>query len=129
MIMVKKILLFPESNYLRGKWWHRLSTVIFWFWLALTVIFTVKTLVIHPYHSCIDTKYSNYSEPLDLDCGTNAYNYAYLTYADEPLTNIFGGAAIIFIALYIAVILPSLLYRICLFIGKGATWRDSTNNT
>jgi hypothetical protein len=127
--MLKKVFVFPESNYLREKWWHRLATVIFYFCLAFIVVFTIKTLILDPYSSCITVKYFDFSKPSDLDCGTSAYNYAYSTYADEPITNILGSAAFIFIALYIAAIMPSLLYRMFLFVGKGATWRDSANVT
>jgi hypothetical protein len=97
--------------------------------LAFIVVFTIKTLILDPYSSCITVKYFDFSKPSDLDWGTSAYNYAYSTYAGEPITSILGGAAFIFIALYIAAISPSLLYRMFLFVGKGATWRDSANVT
>ena len=127
--MLKKVFLFPETKCLCEKWWHRLATVVFYFWLFSIVIFTVKVLILEPYSSCIATKYYNLSKPADLDCGSSAYNYAYSTYSSEPLANILSSAALIFIAMFVAAILPSLLYRILLFIGKGATWKDSSNVT
>lgn len=127
--MLRKVFLFPESNYLCEKWWHRLSVVIFYFCLAFILVFTIKILILDPYSSCITVKYFDFIKPSDLSCGTSAYSYAYSTYADESITNIFSGSVLISIALYIAAIFPSLLYRMFLFICKGANWKDSTNVT
>ena len=122
--MIKRALLFPSSNYLSAHWWHRLATVVFWAWLGAIAIFLLKALVLDPYSSCVSVKYLPADGPSDLDCGAKALDYALTNAAHESFPGVLLATSIVLVFSYAAALLPSLVYRVLLFIGKGNSWRD-----
>ena len=122
--MISRTLLFPRSKYLADRWWHRLATVVFWGWLATIVIYLYKALVLEPFSTCIRVKFAFPGKPNDLDCGTNAFDYAWTNATAESATSILLTGAFLLAAIYVAAILPSLVYRVVLYISKGGSWRD-----
>lgn len=123
--MIRRFLLFPASSYLANRWWHRLATVAFWTWLAVIAIWVWNTLILQPFSGCIRVKHSTPDDPIDLDCGSNAIDYAWTNVLAESASSIVITGAFVVAALYIAAILPSLVYRIILYIAKGGGWRDA----
>ncbi|MFY4728036.1 hypothetical protein [Nitrospira sp. BLG_2] len=91
--MISRALLFPRSSYLAGRWWHRFATVIFWVWLAAIAIFLFKALILDPFSSCMGVKYALPGEPSDLNCGSNAFDYAWINATAESLSSILLTAA------------------------------------
>ena len=122
--MISHALLFPRSTYLAERWWHRFATVVFWAWLAVIAVFLYKGLILNPFSSCIRVKFAILGEPSDLDCGSNAFDYAWTNAFAESLPSIFLTGAFLVLAVYVAAILPSLAYRVVLYIAKGSRWRD-----
>lgn len=125
--MISRALLFPRSSYLAERWWHRLTIVIFWTWLAAILVFLYKTLILDPFSSCIRVKYALPGEPNDLDCGSNAFDYAWANASAESLSSILLTGAFLVVAVYAAAVLPSLVYRVILYIAKGSGWRDTAS--
>ena len=93
--------LFPNSTYLGERWWHRLATVAFWLWLAGLVILALVNLV----------------------------ELASSSSANPTLPDVNGIGIIAISILYVLVILPSLLYRIVLYVAKGSAWKDPRSVT
>ncbi len=120
--MLKQFLLFPSSGYLRDKWWHRLTTVAFYAWLVVIVVWTAKALVFDPFIGCVKFAFLSQS---DLDCGSNAFDYAFMNIVSEPITSIIFGTVFVVLALYVVAVMPSAVYRLVLYVVKGAKWRDS----
>lgn len=125
--MIKRTLLFPSSKYLETHWWHRLANVIFWAWLLGVIISYFKGVVIDPYTSCIDAKYSVQDGPSDLDCGSNALDYAVTYISAESFSGLVFATVISSIFIFITALLPSLVYRLILYIAIGNSWADSNN--
>ena len=123
--MISRALLFPRSNYLANQWWHRLATVIFWIWLVAIVVYLYNNLIYDPFASCIQVKIALSGEPSGLNCGSNPFDYAWINISAESLPSSLLSGGILAIAIYVATILPSLAYRILLYIAKGNSWRDS----
>ena len=122
--MIKRALLFPSFSHLENNWWHRLATVVFWAWFAFIVIFLVKITVLDPFASCVSIKYSFPESPSDLDCGSNPVNYAASRVADESLPGMLLATALLSSVVFIAGLLPSIAYRMILYVAKGKSWRD-----
>jgi hypothetical protein len=62
---------------------------------------------------------------MEIDCGNNALDLAFTNVANESLPGVLGGGLAVMLVLYIAAILPSVLYRIVLYVAKGAAWRPA----
>lgn len=125
--MIRHALLFPSSTYLADRWWHRLATVVFWAWLAAIAVYVFKALILAPFASCVRFKYSSLGELEDLDCGSNAFDYAWTNTVAEPVSSILITGLFVVAVLYVSAILPSLLYRPILYISKGRAWHDSSS--
>ena len=123
--MITRALLFPSSTFLSSRWWHRLAVVVLWAWLAWLMFSLFKILVIDPHASCVAAKYGFPGAPSDLDCGSNALSYAITNASNETLQTIVVTSAIVAIIFYVAALIPSLIYRVLLYIGKGRDWKDS----
>ena len=126
-MMIRRALLFPRSSYLAERWWHRLATEIFWAWIATIAVFLYKTLILDPFSSCIRVKFALPGKTIDLDCGSNALDYAWANASAESLSSILLTGAFLVVAVYVAAILPSLVYRVILYVAKGSNWRDSAS--
>lgn len=123
-----KAFLFPCSTYLAARWWHRLAKVIFWVWFVFVLGYCWNVVVLTPFDSCMNLKIQMeifQREPSGLDCGTSAVSYFIRNSIDTAAPAEIGVGFIIVIAvLYLALIAPSLLYRLVLYIAKGSTWRE-----
>lgn len=95
--------LFPNSTYLKERWWHRLAIVAFWSWLVGLVIFALGKLG-------------------ELQSSSPSF-------ANPTLPDAIGFGMIAMSILYVVAILPSLLYRIVLYVAKGSAWRDPPSIT
>lgn len=42
--MIKSIFLFPDTAFLKEKWWNRLASVIFWLWVGLIFLLCVSAV-------------------------------------------------------------------------------------
>ena len=127
-----KVFLFPRSTYLSTHWWHRLATVIFWFWFVFVLAFCWHELIVKPFTSCIETNVQyeiHFNKPSGLDCGPNAVAYAIQDLKNSSTLEVVGGFLIFTIVLYIALAIPSLLYRLGLYIAKGDSWRNEITST
>ena len=123
-IFAQHALLFPNTEYLSNQWWHRLAKVIFWTWLAFLIVAAYKIFLLDPVTSCLQVKYASYPEPSALDCGSNAFDYAWGQLRNEPARNVLIGAAILAVIFYIVALLPSLVYRVLLYVVAGDNWKD-----
>jgi len=122
--VIGRILLFPTSPYLRGQWWHRLATVVFWTWVLGVAIYMLKAVVINPYSACVTMKFADPGKPMDFDCGRNALDYMWKNMAATTASDLLFIWLFLIVAFYVAAILPCILYRIILYVAKGATWRN-----
>lgn len=123
-------LLFPHSTYLAKQWWHRLAKVVFWVWFVFVLGYGWSEVFVKPFNSCHDTKVRLefiLKQPSELDCGTNAASYFIRPMKTWSPSEIGLGAALAITILYLALITPSLLYRLALYIGKGSSWRGAAN--
>lgn len=66
---------------------------------------------------------------MEIDCGNNPLDLAFTNVTDESILSVLGGGLAVMLILYIFAILPSVLYRIVLYVAKGAAWRDSPSIT
>lgn len=113
--------LFPDSPGLRTRWWHRLAVVGVWCWISYIILAFLKAVILDPHASCTAVKYSQYSDG-SLDCG-NIFSYAFRTLSESSAGEIaFTSALVIFVG-YIAVLIPSLSYRVVLYIATGGAWK------
>jgi hypothetical protein len=122
------MLFFPRSAYLARQWWHRLATVIFWFWFVFVLGFCWHIIFASPFTSCINTKIQTellLQVPSNLDCGSNAISYFVQNLKTSSLLEIAGGFVIFVLALYVVLLAPSLIYRLVLYVAKGSAWRDA----
>lgn len=125
--MVMKIFLFPRSTYLIAQWWHRLATVIFWFWFVFVLGFCWHTIIAKPFTSCIETKIQTeliLKEQSTLDCGSNAISYFMQNLNESTPTEIGAGILIFTVVLYVVLLAPTLIYRLLLYVVKGGAWRN-----
>jgi hypothetical protein len=95
--------LFPNSTYLRERWWHRLATVALWSWLPGLVFLALGKL-------------GDLASSWPVD-------------ANAPLPDVIGFGVVATSVLYVLAILASLLYRIVLYVAKGSAWRDPPSVT
>jgi hypothetical protein len=96
---IKAPLFFPDSEYLADKWWHRLATVIFWICFLLVAA--------HLIHAVWDI-WEGYDYQLNYD-------------GDIDWGERFGKVVIYAASLF----LPSIVYRVMLFIGMGSAWKGT----
>lgn len=77
MKLIKKLLLpfFPDSKYLRTKWWHRLTKVLTVAWTGIAVLIIVISLVFFPYQRVIDYIKAPNKVYKITDSKTNNYTY------------------------------------------------------
>lgn len=96
---MKAPLFFPTSEYLSNKWWHRLATVIFWIWLLMATASLI--------HAVWDIW-----EAYEYQTNENGY----IDWGER-----FGKVVIYAASLF----LPSVVYRVILFIGTGSAWKGT----
>lgn len=110
---VMKWLRFPQSGWLAQYWWHRLATVVFWAWGAFWVYLLWGYCAYNAWQDC------NRSVPADGDvfCGSNPWSGL-----------LFGKQADVLPLLLITTVaglfLPTVLYRISLFVVTGDKWKN-----
>lgn len=121
--MLMRILLFPRTAFLADKWWHRLATVMFWLWLPTVLVGAVHFVVLAPFRACIDALVS-LGAPVAGACGSNAFSYTFFNMVTDSLAFNLLNLALAFAALYLSLCLPSLGYRLVLYVVKGSSWRD-----
>ena len=118
------VFLFPSSQYLREKWWHRFASVVLWAWVAATIFFTLKWFVFDLYYNCTDSKTA--AQLSDLACGSGPFDFLASIFVNDA-----AGAGrfyfFILIAMAISLLLPGILYRVILYIAKGRSWKDHGN--
>lgn len=120
--MIKRIFLFPMSSELSGFWWHRLATVAFWSWLAAIAIYFYKSAISDPYSSCARVKYMVLERSSELDCGNSAFGYAWKNAFAGSFSSIMFTTIFVMFAMYLAAVLPSVLYRVILYVTTGRGW-------
>jgi hypothetical protein len=126
--MVATTFLFPRSQYLNEQWWHRLATVVFWAWLVFVCVSCLNTLVLDPFSSCMQTKIQSeilLGKPSDLNCGSNAFGYAFLNFKETAALEAAGATVFFVSVLFLFLAIPGLFYRIVLYIAKGSSWKDT----
>jgi hypothetical protein len=114
--------------YLATQWWHRLATVVFWAWFVFVLLHAWKLLIGDPFISCVDTQIlyeTTLGKPSTLDCGGNAFAYLLLNLKTSSALEVGGGSILVAAVLYVVVVLPSVLYRLVLYVAKGGAWRDA----
>jgi len=120
--MVQRLLLFPSSRYLREQWWHRLAVVIACSWAAYVTLTSLRLMVFKPFSDCVDVAIRA-DEASSLNCGSNAFDYAFHNIASESTFSVLVASTLLIAILYVSLIAPALVYRIFLFVAKGAAWR------
>jgi len=120
------IFLYPDSAALRERWWHRLVSVALWGWIAYLIVAVAKAAILDPHQSCMAVKYSQYSDGT-LDCGPGMLDYALSNFASTS----WGDVAILTLMIaavgYLSILIPSLVYRVALYIGTGGKWKQWSN--
>lgn len=120
--MIKKVLLFPSSIYLDRQWWHRFATVIFWAWLAWIAFYAFK-IVLDAFEKCIerDLLIKQMSPDSSNSCRSNAFDYAFYNMTSSSL---FEWMILLLLSGF-WILLPSVVYRIVLYVAIGTAWKNS----
>lgn len=115
--------LFPQSEYLVTQWWHRLAKVLTVVWTVFVLGYAYMAFVTAPWETCMEAKRLYeivLKEPSPANCGATpvsaAWSFMHTARGVED-------AIAILVALYVALCLPGLLYRVILYIAKGKAWR------
>ena len=95
-------LYFPDSEYLAGKWWHRLAVVLFWTWL----LFATGLLIVGLF-----------------DIFDDLFLYDDLSLHFE--WRLIGWAIFVLLGYAASLFFPSVVYRAILFICTGSAWKGT----
>jgi hypothetical protein len=120
----KKLLisfLFPQSSYLANYWWHRLAKVIFWVWFIFVILTSYYYFLQLPWAQCLEMNLQECRRPINpFEYALEGYVGNYLRYGilETSLVTIW-----ICFWLYVSFAIPSLVYRLLLYIAKGNTWK------
>jgi len=95
-------LFFPHSEYLAGKWWHRLAVVLFWTWL----LFATGLLMVGLF---------------DIFDDLFLYDDLFLHFRWELI----GWAILVLLGYAASLFFPSVLYRAILFVCTGSAWKGT----
>jgi hypothetical protein len=126
--MITTAFLFPRSQYLVARWWHRFATVLFWAWFVFVLVSALNILVFEPFTSCVQIKIQSemlLDKPSNLDCGANAFGYALLNGRESSALEVIAGTAALSFIIFFALALPGLVYRLVLYVAKGSSWKDA----
>jgi len=127
MEVIKRVFLFPSTSYLKTHWWHRLATVVFWIWIAGIILATLQNLIIEPWEACVSVSLDSRELGIEtgLDCRSNAFAYAWRMAAGVSAGDFLIGASVLVALCYLMLIVPSLLYRVVLYVAVGSRWKAS----
>ena len=119
--MLKAAFLFPGSKQLADKWWHRLAGVIFWLWLAIVGCWLAFGISYGVDLSCWRGEYGDFTMA---QCDQNASAYALAYFLSRPVFTLAVLLGRSLLLLYLALLMPGLIYRVGLFVTRGESWKD-----
>jgi len=121
MKYIKKVLLpfFPDNEWLRRHWWHRLVLVL----ISLVTILGSIFILINFYHLIENLKQAYIQVQGDSDTWA-IQNGATLVSPTVYMNNAIGNLEGILAFLIFTYTVPSIIYRIVLFITIGNRWKN-----